>query len=444
MFRIRKLSDLVGWRLCLGCGACAFICPDDRVRLIDFLAEGIRPVVDLRHCGDCRWCLDVCPAVQTDFQNSDTRSLSGRKDGFTKEWGPIVAMWEGHASDAEVRFKGASGGVLTAIATYCMEKLGMHGVLHVAQDPEQPVFNRTRLSRSRSELVAAAGSRYSPASVCNGLRLVETAPAPCAIIGRPSEIAALQNARKLRAGLDQKVGVTLSFFCAESPATRGTLTLLERLGVDPGSLIDLRYRGHGWPGHFSPLQKSQSESSPKMTYRDSWSFLQRFRPWSVQLWPDGTGELADISCGDPWYIEPDGGNPGCSLVLARSECGRKIIEGAMAAGYLELKPADKWKLKKSQSGLLEKKGAIWGRRMALRLFGLPVTRFRSSDLWHCWLLLPLEVKLRSWLGTVRRILTRKLHLPLKLDDRDSMPVKPPFASIGSKSPVETAVAVPDE
>lgn len=425
MSRIQKLSDVVDWRLCVGCGACASICPEQKVQLVDFLAEGIRPVVGPQGCASCRQCLDVCPAVQSDFRHAATTppEFSG---SFAKEWGPVVAMWEGHATDPGIRHQGSSGGALTALSAYCLEVLGMHGVLHIGQDPEDPIRNRTRLSRNREELMKATGSRYSPASVCNGLGLVEAAPAPCVIIGKPSEIAAVRNARKLRPGLDQKVGVTFSFFCAESPSTRGTTALLERMGVEPKAVGDLRYRGVGWPGHFAPVKRGETQPAGQMTYRESWAFLQAFRPWSVQLWPDGTGELADIACGDPWYEAPDGKNPGSSLVVARTARGQEIIEGAIKAGYLELKPAEAWKLAKSQGGLLEKKGAIWGRRLALRLFGLPITRLDGMDLGHCWRQLPVGDKVRSIVGTVRRVFSKGLRRRAVMNPDGSRPVALPM------------------
>jgi coenzyme F420 hydrogenase subunit beta len=302
----------------------------------------------------------------------------------------------------------------------------MYGVLHTGQDSSDPIRNRTRLSRTRSELLAVTGSRYSPASVCDGLRLVESASSPCVIIGRPSEIAATRNAARLRPDLAKNIGVLLSFFCAESPSTRGTVELLEHLGVAPDSVGDLRYRGLGWPGHFAPTRTGDTEPCQKITYSESWSFLQAYRPWSVQLWPDGSGELADISCGDPWYKAPDGENAGVSLVVARTNRGCEIIEAAMAAGYLSLKPAEPWKLAKSQSGLLAKKGSIWGRRLAMRLFALPITRFDGLDLRHCWRPLAAKEKLRATLGTIRRIISRRLYRPLKLDGRRSKPVGAPI------------------
>ncbi len=421
MSQIEKLSDVVDWRLCIGCGACASVCPGGKVQLWDFVAEGIRPVVTEPDCGDCRQCLDVCPSVETDFSiRGATPARPGGPDalgdaGFVHDWGRVLEVWEGHAADPEIRFRGSSGGALTAIAAWCLEQGGMHGVLHTAQHPQDAVRNQTRLSRSRAELIAATGSRYSPASVCDSIALVEQAPAACVVIGKPSEMAALSRARRLRPGLDAKVGVTLSFFCAETPSTAGTVALLEKMGVQPETVADLRYRGFGWPGHFAPTRRGETGPCAQMTYQESWAFLQSFRPWSVHLWPDGSGELADISCGDPWYEQPDGKNPGSSLVVVRTPVGREILRRAMEAGYLQLRRAEPWKLAQSQPNLANKKAAAWGRLLAMKLFNVPVPRFPGASLFRCWSKLPVKDKVKSVFGTARRIFQRKLYRPLRLD-----------------------------
>lgn len=353
--------------------------------------------------------------VQSDFRPSDSDVVVDAAE--FKEWGPILEVWEGHASDPELRFRGSSGGALSAISLFCLERGGMHGVLQTGQDPLQPLLNRTRLSRSRADLLAAVGSRYSPASVCDGLGLVESAPGPCVVIGKPVEIAAVRNARRLRPAIDKNIGLTLSFFCAESPSTAGTLELLKSQGITPDAVTDLRYRGEGWPGHFAPVLQGASKPAVQIPYRESWSFLQRYRPWSTQMWPDGSGEQADISCGDPWYEEPDGRNPGFSLVVVRTETGRRILEAARNAGYLTLTPADRWKLEKSQKGLLQKKGAVWGRRLAMRMLALPVTEFTGLDLFHSWKKLTIRDKLKSVVGTLRRVLTRGIYRRASLRSR---------------------------
>ena len=201
--------------------------------------------------------------------------------------------------------------------------------------------------------------------------------------------------------------------CLAHPSAEGKAQIHAR-DIQEGDLAQLRYRGHGWPGEFVVVKRGDSEPSVRLSYRESWGFLQRYRPWASQLWPDGCGELADITCGDPWYREPDGKDPGSSLVIARTRRGRLLVEEAMRQGYLELKPAEPWKLERSQWGLLQKKGSVWGRRLALRTLGLPVGRFPGMALFPVWLTLPRKEKLKSMLGTYRRILSRGLFRPLTL------------------------------
>ena len=145
-----------------------------------------------------------------------------------------------------------------------------------------------------------------------------------------------------------------------------------------------------------------------------WGFVQAYRPFSTHLAPDGTGEDADIACGDPWYREIAGDDPGSSLVLVRTETGRRLLRGAMEAGYVTLTRAASWKLMISQKNLMAKRGAIGGRVAMMKLLGLPVPRLRGFSLFKNWRRLSLAEKLRSTIGTIRRIITRRYHRPLGL------------------------------
>ena len=118
------------------------------------------------------------------------------------------------------------------------------------------------------------------------------------------------------------------------------------------------------------------------------------------------------------------GEAGSSLVVVRTETGRRIVRAAMAAGYLELTPAEAWKVEASQKNLVRKKGAIWGRLLALRLLGLPVPQFASRGLFRLWLRLPLMEKIRCTAGTVRRVLKRGYFRP-----EPSAPVNPRVAPL---------------
>jgi len=402
MSKIKQLEDIVDWRLCLGCGACSYICTEDKISLVNIVQEGIRPYRQTTNCSGCNDCIEVCPTSQTDFSILYNKE---EPSDFEKDWGRIECIWEGHASDHEIRFKGSSGGALTALSLYCIEKENMYGVLHTGQDTENSILNSTRLSRTREDLMKTTGSRYSPASSCDRLDLVENASSPCVIIGKPAEIAAVRNAVAIRESLSEKIGLTMSFFCAETPSTKATLALLDEVNEQSDRLKSIRYRGHGWPGYFTVRENSGTERS-YWIYQKAWAYLQKFRPWATQMWPDGSGELADISCGDPWYEKPDGKNPGFSLIVARTPLGKRIVEGAILEGYLEATIAEKWKLQESQKGLLKKKGSVWGRRLASRVLGIPTTRLKGSNLFKAWRQLTFSDKLKSIIGTFRRILQR--------------------------------------
>ena len=182
------------------------------------------------------------------------------------------------------------------------------------------------------------GSRYAPASPCDGLQKLVDAPTPCVIIGKPCDIAAIQKVRKIRPELDKKIGLTISIFCAATPSTEGTFAVMKHLGVnDKNSVHHIRYRGNGWPGNARVEFNSSGEEHVKqMSYADSWGkILCHYRQWRCNLCVDHTGEFADISVGDPWYRDVGAGDPGRSLVLARTTHGQQILKEAVENLLLE-------------------------------------------------------------------------------------------------------------
>lgn len=356
--------------------------------------------------------LAACPGVR--LEHTFDRRDSQLVPALLADWGPVRGVWEGWAADPDLRRAGSSGGAASALAVFGFERQGFHGVLHTAARDDAPYLNETVLSTTCAELLARTGSRYAPTSPCDGLQMVEDARAPCVFIGKPCDVAAVQMARRLRPALDVKIGLTIAFFCAGVPSTQGTLDSLRRVGVaDPARVVSLRYRGHGWPGRWTVRFRAPDGdvAERSLSYAESWGFLARYVQWRCRLCPDHTGEFADIAVGDPWYRRPEPGEPGRSLIVARTVAGLDYLRAAAAAGFVVLDREDASLLPRSQPNLLRGRGAVWGRLLALRLAGLPAPRFRGFPLFRAWLRLGLRDKAASVVGTWRRIARRGLRRP---------------------------------
>lgn len=404
-----SIEEAVERQLCVGCGACASLEPE-RFEMFDALDWGRRPRVRSGAAPTNDLGLTSCPGVQLGH-TFDAADPAYQKE-LVAGWGPVLEVWEGYAGDPDIRFAGSSGGAATALALHCIEHEGMAGVLHTAGRADVPYLNETVFSRSREELLSRAGSRYAPASPCDSLAWVENEERASVFIGKPCDVAAVQNARKVRPELDRKLGLTIGFFCAGTPSTRGTLELLKKAGVeDPATIQSLRYRGKGWPGlwtvEWTDAQGQQHQS--QMTYDESWGFLQRFRQWRCYICPDHTGEFADIAVGDPWYRKVEPGEPGKSLIVARTQRGLEILRRAAAKGSLVLETKSHDLLPASQPNLLQTRGALWGRLLALRMMGAPVPFFDGFAMYRFWKKLPFKAKLQSFTGTLKRIQKKKLR-----------------------------------
>lgn len=392
--KLTSIKDVVDWGLCTGCGACFFNCDKGQVKLINVESVGIRP--HFADCGSCTACLAICPG-----HHVETTSTAD------SELGPVLEVWEGHAADPEIRFRASSGGVLTALALYCLEREDMGSVLHTGMDESKPWTNKTVHSHNRSELLARSGSRYAPSSPCEGLQAVEESQQPCVVVGKPCDASAVAKLSNARPQLDRKIGLSLTFFCAGTPSTRGTLDLMESLGTDPQHVAAVRYRGEGWPGRFT-VSSSNGANGKSLSYMDSWGRLASYRPMRCHLCPDGLGQSADISCGDAWERFNDKPDPGRSIVIVRTERGKEILLRAMAAKYVELERVGPEAIIAAQPNLLQKRRELFGRLFAMKLLWVPTPSFPGFSLFRSWARLPLTRQFQTIAGTLRRFLLRGL------------------------------------
>ncbi len=401
---IETITDVAERQLCTGCGVCAYMQPND-IEMVDDLDAGRRPVVRTHDGVEAATdrAIEACPGVGLVHDQLP--------DGIVQElrqtWGPVLELWEGHSADPVLRRMASSGGAATALALHGLSHESMHGVLHSRARDDIPYLNTTTLSTSRNDLLAATGSRYAPASPCDRLDLIANGPGPSMLIGKPCDVAGAARAAAVDDHLSAKLGLTVAVFCGGTPTLRGTFEMLRAMGIeDPDSIESLRYRGDGWPGRATAtLQTEEGLEERTLTYEESWgAILQEHRQWRCYVCADHTGEFADISVGDPWYREIGPDEPGRSLIVVRTERGRRFLHAALAAGVLEATRVRADCLPASQPGLEKVRGAVWGRIVMSRLLGIPAPVYSGLPTLPSWLRhLGPRLQLRSMYGLVRRV-----------------------------------------
>lgn len=400
------MDTVIERRLCSGCGACAYLGQDQGVTMVDFPSVGRRPVgVRQLPLTIKDQLADVCPGAKV-----TAPSWGGHTpDADEVVVGPAKRIWEGWAADPQLRWEGSSGGVVTALASYALEHLDMALVVHTGMDPAKPWRNRTIVSRDRDALVANSGSRYTTSSPVEALRTIETSDRPCVFIGKPCDVAAVARLRQTRPALDRNLGLVLSFFCAGTPASGGSLRLAASLGfTTPSSIDSMRYRGQGWPGNYRVTDHEGRQES--LSYDDSWGKLATEpRQLRCHLCPDGLGELADVTGGDAWHRK-DENAAGISVILARTDRGLEIVEGALRVGYLEATPSDAGRVVAAQ-GLVRRRRLLGARLLALRVLMLPTPHFPGFRLAAAAAQLRARTQVAEFVKMLRRAVIRGYRQP---------------------------------
>ena len=251
--------------------------------------------------------------------------------------GSYFGVWEAWASDETVRYRGSSGGALTALHGWLLESGRASRIASASVDSEPRRTVPVTITTKEAAL-AAAGSRYAPVGVLSNHDVWSSD----AITAKPCEISAIRalgtSARSSGAASD---AILLSFFCAGTPSQAATDDLLARLGVPADEPIDeLWYRGRGWPGRFT-VRTTKAEGS--LSYDESWGgVLGPATHWRCKVCADGVGESADVVAADFWRVDERGypvftEGPGSSALIARTERGLEAVRDAVAAGAIVLR-----------------------------------------------------------------------------------------------------------
>ncbi len=334
-----RLYRIVEDGMCIGCGLCQSVAGPERVRMSTVESGYERPVVvgALDHETVDR-IYDACPGTRLEGLPERLVDSGTRHDLL---WGAYRRMALAYAGDPEVRFKGSTGGVLTALGQYLVTSGRVELVLHVKASTSSPTFGERHVSRDTAEVLAGAGSRYGPTAPLVDIRETLDLGAPLAFVGKPCDIAALRNYARQDPRVDEQVRYWLTPVCGGYMPPDGMAAFFGREGLDAEQVTGFRYRGFGCPG---PTRiELAGDQVRELRYTDLWGDDETkwTLPFRCKVCPDGIGEAADVAAADTWPGgSPDPAtedrDPGTNAIVIRTAAGLELVESAARAGAIIL------------------------------------------------------------------------------------------------------------
>ena len=382
------------YRYCVGCGLCRTL---GKAEIMSDNDGFYHPIT-----GDQKWLETICPAAGTQCKEMDASSIWGRHKGVYRGW----------SNDIVVRRKASSGGVISSVAIYLLEKKYVDSVIHIGSLYGHPTENQICFSTTKEEVLSRAGSRYSISHSLEFMSEIDLSRKYC-VIAKPCEIAALRNYIKKNIRLEKSFPYLLSFFCMGTPSRSAQRDLLKALNTTIENCSELSYRGNGWPG--MTIATNKDGSSSKMEYSQSWGrILGRDLMPACRFCVDGIGELADISCGDAWYIsnnKPDfSEREGRNLVFARTSKGKQLIEDMIKEGIINIEEYDNFneELKIIQKSQYQRRAFLKSRILGMKLLFKPHPHYENRLLVSYSKNEPFSSRMNSFLGTIKRGLKGKV------------------------------------
>lgn len=377
---------------CTGCKLCQSV-----LGVPFYMDEKGFPTPKLKN-EDIEFCSKICPASGSAFSETKTDKI----------WGSAEAVYLGWSTDLKLRKRASSGGILTSICCYLLETHKVDAVIHICMDDNTPWRTKVCISNSISDLIERCGSRYAiSAPLENILQLLEK-DMTYAFIGKPCDVSALRMYLNVENQLNVKIPYMFSFFCAGIPSEKANLKLLNHLGgMAPEHCKNLQYRGNGWPGFASAIDDSGKQYI--MSYEDSWGrILGRDIRHTCRFCLDGIGEMADIACGDAWYLTQDmkpdfSENDGRNVVFARSVKGNLLLKELLHTGKIHLEDYNINDLKYIQKFQYERRATMISMIMALKIFGKRTPNYKISKLLDFARYVDIKTQIRRFLGTIKRL-----------------------------------------
>jgi coenzyme F420 hydrogenase subunit beta len=327
-------TEVVTSGLCTGCAACVIACPYDVLGYDDgagrykpFHVEADGGVDDCTHgVRGCTLCTRACPRFRGWETEIDT-FLFGRERTVEEVSGVAKDVVLARATDSQIHELGQDGGLVSAILIWALENDVIDAALVSYLEGDGTTWKaKPGVARTRDEVLAAAGSRYTYSAntlaysdaIAAGAERIAMVGMSCMTSAPP--IMAARKAGKVA----RRFALNIGLLCSKTfdDAIFGEL-FEAKYGLAREDMVKMNIKGvfQIW------MRNGDYHEIP----------LKECHAWTregCKSCPDFAAEHADISTGGIGAFND------WTLTVVRTDRGREVMDGLVKAGMIETRPAD--------------------------------------------------------------------------------------------------------
>lgn len=238
---------------------------------------------------------------------------------------------------------------MTALLVFALEEGLIDGALVTNMREDRPLEPQPFIARTRDEIISAAKSKYCPVPANIALKEILKEEGKFAVVGLPCHIHGIRKAEAVNKKLKEKIALHLGILCGHSDTFSETEFILQKYAIKKEHVVQLDYRGQGWPGSMSiHLRNGMVRSIPYEEYINLHG-LRFFMPGRCNLCADSISKLSDITFMDAWLPEIVAqDNTGKSIIVSRTRAGEALCQSAKLKRVIELEEITSNKVAQSQ------------------------------------------------------------------------------------------------
>ncbi len=275
----------------------------------------------------------------------------------------------GHAANAEIRRKGASGGVTTAVLVHLLRTGKIDAAILVRQGIPTAEEASVFIAKTPEEVIASAQSVYIPVPTLQILRNLEPGKR-YAMTCLPEQASALRQLQTGGYAPARQIEYVLGPYTGTALQPAAIRAILRAHSIrDDDAISSLQWRAGEWPGYLEIITASGRIVRSKKVY---YNYLIPFFVTQTSLQSmDFANEFCDLSVGDAWSPQYEALGEGHSVFVTRSQAMEEVIREMESQGELSAQIEDPLKASEMHGHMLDfKKRGGYLRNQLRRKLGL--------------------------------------------------------------------------